>query len=166
MKLYIMRHGEAVSGTPDVSRALDVTGQQEVARMAEWLFSAMDDETRPRLHIVASPYDRAQQTARIMSRQLQVDDVMALPLITPDAPVESVIEWLADNVGVGADDAPWMLVSHMPLVAELTGRLVDGGPQARLPMGTADIVELEAEVWADGCARLVRHVTPDSATIS
>lgn len=164
MKIYIMRHGEAVSGTPDARRALDITGQQEVANIAEWFASTLG-EAAHRLKIVASPYDRAQQSARIVGRTLRVDDIMTLPIMTPDAPPGAMIEWLADNVDAREDDAPWLFVSHMPLVAELVGQLVDGGPNARLPLGTADVVALEADVWAAGCATLLRHVTPDSATL-
>ncbi|MFC0269202.1 phosphohistidine phosphatase SixA [Kushneria aurantia] len=165
MKIYVMRHGEAASGSPDARRPLDTTGQQEVARIADWFASLMGDDAH-RLTIVASPYDRAQQTARIVGRALQVDDIMTLPIMTPDAPPQEMIDWLADHLDPRENNAPCLFVSHMPLVAELVGQLVDGGANARLPMGTADVVELEAEVWAAGLARLVRHVTPQNATIA
>lgn len=164
MKIYVMRHGEAASGTPDAHRPLDITGQQEVARIADWFILALGDR-RHQLKVVASPYDRAQQSARIIGQALQVDDIMTLPIMTPDAPPATLIEWLTHNVDPREDDAPWLFVSHMPLVAELVGQLVDGSPNARLPMGTADVVELEAQVWAAGCATLVRHVTPATAAI-
>ncbi|WP_106477219.1 phosphohistidine phosphatase SixA [Phytohalomonas tamaricis] len=159
MKLFIMRHGEAATGTPDAKRPLDLTGQQEVASMAAWFESYLSQDECRALRVVSSPYDRAQQTARIIAQQLHVDEIMALPLITPDAPVDAVIEWLAEHI----DETPWLVVSHMPLVGDLVGRLVDGGMQARLPLGTADVVALEADVWAAGCSTLKQHVTPATA---
>ncbi|GHC18393.1 phosphohistidine phosphatase SixA [Kushneria pakistanensis] len=164
MKIYVMRHGEAASGTPDAHRPLDTTGQKEVASIADWFVSQLGDRGR-QLRIVASPYDRAQQSASIIARALQVDDIMTLPIMTPDVPPQTLIEWLTHNVDPQHDDTPWLFVSHMPLVAELVGQLVDGGPNARLPMGTADVIELDAQVWAAGCATLVRHVTPATAAL-
>ena len=158
MKLFVMRHGEAASGTPDASRPLEPLGEEEVLRTAQWLKHYLSDDEAAGLNIIASPYKRARQTADIVARTLGLSSSLLLPLITPDAPAESAIDWLA---GHASDGSPWLLVSHMPLVADLVGRLVDGGPHARLPLGTADIVALESEVWAAGCATLKVHKSPN-----
>lgn len=152
--LWIMRHGEAAPGWPDAQRELTVHGQQEVVRMAEWLTSTLEEQRLERLHIAASPYVRARQTAAIVAERLG-RPVDTLPLITPNDPPEPVIDWLQHN----ADGVPWLLVSHMPLVGALTGRLIEGGIRSSLAMPTAAIAALEADVWAAGCARLtaLRH---------
>ncbi|MCM5703560.1 phosphohistidine phosphatase SixA [Larsenimonas salina] len=160
MKLFIMRHGEAASGTPDASRPLEPLGEQEVRQSAQWLKETLTDSERESLTIVGSPYKRARQTADLVAQALGAASSLSLPLITPDAPPESVIEWLHENA---SDGSPWLLVSHMPLVADLVGRLVDGGTHARMPMGTADIAVLDADVWAAGCATLITHQTPGQA---
>lgn len=154
--VWIMRHGQAASGQPDDQRPLTEEGQREAARMGQWLFATLDEAQRRHLTIVTSPYLRARQTARIVADQLEVDrPVEELPLITPDDPIEPVLDWLQAHVV----DAPCLLVSHMPLVGSLTARLADGDPRSSLPMPTAAIAGLEAEVWAAGCARLTvfRH---------
>ncbi|SHF42485.1 phosphohistidine phosphatase, SixA [Modicisalibacter ilicicola DSM 19980] len=147
--LWIMRHGQAGQGHPDPRRELTGHGRAEVARMAEWLAESLDAAQRSRLHIVASPYTRAQQTAEIVAERLG-GEVATLSLITPDDPVEPVIDWLQD----GAHETPQLLVSHMPLVGALSARLIEGDPRSSLPMPTAAIAVLQAEVWAPGCARL------------
>ncbi|MDW7747203.1 hypothetical protein [Halomonas sp.] len=53
-----------------------------------------------------------------------------------------------------------MLVSHMPLVAALTGLLVEGRGDRGPGFPTAAVAELEAEVWAAGCARLCGFTNP------
>ncbi len=152
--LWVMRHGEAGPGHPDPQRDLTDRGREEVSRMATWLAATLDSDVRAQLRIVASPYRRAQQTAQIVAARLD-RPVETLALITPDDPLEPVIDWLQDN----ALQAPWLLVSHMPLVGALTGRLVEGDPRSSLPMPTAAVAVLEAEVWAAGCAQLTdfRH---------
>ncbi|WP_027349946.1 phosphohistidine phosphatase SixA [Halotalea alkalilenta] len=155
MKLYVMRHGEALSGSPDPERRLSELGVREANASASWLVEVLG-EAASRLEIVSSPYERAQRTAREVARGLGIERSLVLPLLTPDAPVEAVIEWLGEQPGEGDR----LVVSHMPLVAELVGRLVDGNTRARRPMSTAEVVELEADVWAAGCATLGRYYLP------
>lgn len=149
LALWIMRHGQAAPGHPDPQRPLTDVGRQEVARMSMWLAERLDEAQLARLQIAASPYRRAQQTATIVADRLG-KPVQELALVTPDDPIEPVIDWLQAH----ALASPWLLVSHMPLVGGLTGRLVEGDPRHSLPMPTAAVAELEAEVWAAGCARL------------
>lgn len=159
--LWIMRHGEAGPGRPDHERRLTSAGEREVARMAAWFHGALLSDARggTALRLAASPYYRAQQTAAIMAERLGVD-VETLASFTPDDPVEPVIDWLQEF----AMGTPWLLVGHMPLVGELTGRLVEGDRRASLGFPTAAIAALEADVWASGCARLRGFHTPaDSA---
>ena len=148
--LWIMRHGQAANGRPDEQRELTAQGREEVALMADWLARSLTPAQAIELRIAASPYVRAQQTANIVAERLG-KRVETLELITPDDSVEAVIDWLqADKAG----QAAWLLVSHMPLVGSLTARLVERDPRSQLPMPTAAIAVLEADVWAAGCAEL------------
>ncbi|MDT8879847.1 phosphohistidine phosphatase SixA [Halomonas saccharevitans] len=153
-RLLIMRHGEAAPGAPDAERVLTARGEREAERMGRWLASRTDlDATR--LRLVASPYVRARQTAQRIAEPLGLE-VETLALITPDDAPGAVIDWLLDE----ADDRPLMLVSHMPLVAALTGLLVEGRAERGPGFATAAVAELTAEVRAAGCARLRRLVSP------
>jgi len=145
--LWIMRHGQAAAGQPDEKRELTAQGREEAAAMADWLACSLTSSQAAKLRIAASPYRRALQTATIVAERLD-KHVETLALITPDGSVEAVIDWLQ------AEQAFWLLVSHMPLVGRLAGRLVERDPRSQLPMPTAAIAVLEADVWAAGCAEL------------
>ncbi|WP_277810123.1 phosphohistidine phosphatase SixA [Chromohalobacter canadensis] len=153
--LYIMRHGEAVPGMPDSERSLTKQGEAEARAMGTWLDSMLANDVRAALRIVASPYRRAQQTAQWMATSLE-RPVETLPIITPDDPLEPLIDWLQQEVA----HTPCLLVSHMPLVGALVGRLVEGDVRASQPMPTAAIAALEADVWAAGCATLKHWQSP------
>ncbi|MGM0913936.1 MAG: phosphohistidine phosphatase SixA [Pseudomonadota bacterium] len=151
-RLLIMRHGEAGPGRPDVERELTGHGQQEVRRMAAWL---ADRDDLAGLRLLASPYRRARQSAAALAEALEAE-IETLPLITPDDPPQGVADWLLEQ----PHGRPLLLVSHMPLVGALSGLLVEGRADRGLAFPTAGVAELEAEVWAAGCARLARFVTP------
>lgn len=151
-RLLIMRHGEAGPGHPDVERELTGHGQQEVRRMAAWL---ADRDALAGLRLLASPYRRARQSAAALAEALEAE-VETLPLITPDDPPQAVADWLLEQ----SPGRPLLLVSHMPLVGALTGLLVEGRADRGFAFPTAGVAELEAEVWAAGCARLARFMTP------
>ncbi|MDI5890775.1 phosphohistidine phosphatase SixA [Halomonas rhizosphaerae] len=153
-RLLIMRHGEAGHGRPDAARELTGQGDRETARMACWL-AAREEPDLTRLRLLVSPYVRARQTAERIAEPLGLV-VETLPIITPDDPPEAVVEWLLEQ----PEGRPMMLVSHMPLVAALTGLLVEGRVDRGPGFPTAAVAELEAEVWAAGCARLARFTAP------
>lgn len=158
--LLIMRHGQAEPGFPDPERRLSEKGEKEARRMGRWLAKRKDlDVTR--LRLVASPYVRAQQTAALVAEALadktRVEpDIDTLELITPDDSPQVVIDWLLGE----DDDCPLILVSHMPLVAALTGMLIEGRSDAGIGFSTAAIAELHADVRAAGCSRLVGLMSP------
>lgn len=153
--VLIMRHGEAAPGFPDHARPLTSRGEQEVEAMARWLAQRVEqgELTLPTLY--ASPYVRAQQTAQRISDALGAP-LQTLSFITPEDIAADVSEWLIHH----NDEAPIMLVSHMPLVGDLAGLLVEGAPSQGLGFPTAAIAELEADVWAAGCAQLKRFTQP------
>lgn len=153
--LLIMRHGEAASGFPDSQRMLAPQGENEAASMARWLTArrAKGELALPILY--ASPYARAQQTAGIIADALGCP-LNTLDCITPDDDPAKVSDWLLAQ----PEHPLLMLVSHMPLVGGLTELLVDGRPGQGVGFATAAVAELEADVWAAGCAQLKRYTSP------
>lgn len=154
-RLWLMRHGEAAAGHPDWRRELTERGRGEVLLMSTWLAQALDHEERKHLRLVASPYVRAQQSARIVAETLD-SDVETLDCITPDDSPLTVIDWLQTEAG----GSPILLVSHMPLVGELTACLVGSAHGQGVGFATAGVAELEAGVWAAGCADLQAWQSP------
>ena len=153
--VLIMRHGEAAPGFPDHARPLTPRGEREADTMARWLASRVEQGELALPMLYASPYVRAQQTAQRISDALGAP-LNTLSFITPEDPPSDVSEWLLTH----RDDAPIMLVSHMPLVGDLAGLLVEGTPRQGVGFPTAAIAELEADVWAAGCAQLKRFTQP------
>ncbi len=153
--VLIMRHGEAAPGYPDHARRLTPRGELEAGKMARWLAQRVSEVELPMPRLYASPYARAQQTAQTLCDALG-NSLETLDFITPDDSPSAVSDWLLNQ----PDGAPIMLISHMPLVGDLAGLLVDGSPAQGIGFPTAAIAELEADVWAAGCAQLRRFTQP------
>lgn len=150
-RLFLMRHGEAGWGYPDHERELTPHGHEQAARMAGWFGQQSLEGVR--LHV--SPYVRARQTASHVAGALG-SEPQVLPIITPDDSPQAVCDWL-----LGEDhERPLILVSHMPLVGELAALLVEGRAGHGLAFATAAVAELRSDVWAAGCARLLRFIAP------
>lgn len=153
--LAIVRHGEAGPGSPDSERRLTRRGEQEAQGAGEWL------AIRPELSnatVWASPYRRAQQTAQAVI-DATGGKFETVDTITPDDSVDALVERLtALDVS-----RPLILISHMPLVGLLAGRLADGSPGGGIVFPTAGIALLEADVWAAGCATVKAFVGPPYA---
>lgn len=153
--VLIMRHGEAAPGYPDKARRLTSHGELEAEKMARWLAERVAEGELGIPRIYASPYVRAQQTAKKLCDAMGTS-LETLDFITPDDSPSGVSDWLLEQ----PEGTPIMLVSHMPLVGELAGLLVEGSPAQGIGFPTAAIAELEADVWAAGCAQLKRFTQP------
>ena len=148
MKLYIMRHGEAVSfADADRNRALSEHGCWQVTEVAKQMSGL------PLTGILVSPYLRAQQTAELMQAGMGIDvPFTCCDRLTPDASVQSVLNVLPD-------EGQWLLVSHMPLVSRLAGLLTEEAPDRGVIFSTAMVVGLEMPVVAPGLAtQVVSHL--------
>ena len=119
MKLWIMRHGEAepLRGDSDALRGLTPHGYTQAMATAEWL----SGQASGPLRIVVSPYRRARQTAEVVADVVSAVMVEQQELLVPEGDPRAVTAWLARQ-----EDEQLLLVSHMPLVSQLTGWLCDG----------------------------------------
>jgi len=153
MKLWIMRHGEAeaLRGDNDSVRGLTPHGHGQVLASARWLKA----QGLGSLRIVVSPYRRARQTADIVADIIAAVAVEQEELLTPDGDPRRVCQWLERQA-----DPQLLLVSHMPLVAQLTSWLSDG-VLAGSPFGVAQIRTLEMELVGPGQARRLAGFAPD-----
>ncbi len=150
MKLWLLRHGEAEPrARTDAERSLTDHGRLEVQAAASHL------QTRPLQAILASPYQRAQQTAEIVRQQLGFDaPVETVPWLTPESDPGDAMLYLDRRT-----EEHLLLVTHQPLVGILAGWLVHGHRETPLAMATASLAELDGEHVATGLMRLVglRH---------
>ena len=150
MRLYIMRHGEALS-QGGAERSLTPRGETEVARAGRLLAGEGID------CLLHSPALRTRQTASLVLDA--VGDI-------PHAVEESLVPptgWqrVADAAeSTGADRL--VLVSHLPLVAELVGWFTGGHPADYALPGypSGGIVTLDMELCGRGMAELSWYAFP------
>jgi phosphohistidine phosphatase SixA len=137
MRLYLVRHGEAAHGHADDARPLTATGRADVARLAERAAAAgvRVDEIRH------SGLVRARETAEILAARLVPTlGVRETTGVAPDDDDE------AAAIELSVLDAPVLIVTHMPFVARLTGRLVAGRRSAvAVPYATAELRGFERD---------------------
>lgn len=115
MKLYCMRHGEAVDAIQDQERPLTEAGTAGVQRLASHLqhIGVHFD------HVMSSEVLRAQKTAEIMASQI----APSLKIETMSSLTEnSECEGLLSDLLHWNDDT--LLVGHLPMMDDLVSQLL------------------------------------------
>lgn len=117
MKLYLVRHGEALAKDVDPDQSLSATGRANVERLAAFL----DRRGVRAERIVHSGKTRARQTAEIIAEAMANAGACAardgLAPNDPTAPVAREITGLREDT---------VLVGHLPFLGDLAARLVVG----------------------------------------
>jgi len=113
MDLILWRHAEAEPGEPDLGRRLTAKGVQQAERVGKWLDRHLPATTR----VLASPDDRAQQTAQALKRKFRVVAELG-PGASADA-VLAVEGWPDSHEAV-------LIVGHQPTLGEIASLLVSG----------------------------------------
>ena len=153
MRLYIVRHGEALNQGGS-ERSLTPRGEADIDKAGRLLAEQSVDG------VLYSPKLRTRQTAaRILDA---VGDVPAEPessLLPPSSwrRIAEVVQAAADS---GANRL--VLVSHLPLVAELVGWFSNGDPgDYRLPgFPSGGIVTLDMDIVGRGMSDLAWYAFP------
>lgn len=148
---YISRHGEAEPyAATDAERPLTLNGCEAVKKLWETL---REQGVQP-VGIISSPYVRAQQTAAIIASVFGELQVQTSTLITPDASVSTVFEWLEQEA---AQDGI-LFVSHMPLVGKWVGQLTQGlGAAISMPVAGVAAVTAERVAPGEGVLHWLEH---------
>lgn len=150
MKLWVLRHGEAEphgSRPHDSERALTTKGREEVLRSAAFLSG------QPLTAIYASPYLRAQETARIVRDALGFEpEIRTVEWLTPETDPDKVAEQLVSVSNV-------LLVSHNPLVGNLLSYLQHGAGHPPEKVSTAGLAEIDGKELLIGSMKLngIKH---------
>ena len=109
--IWVLRHGEAERDTRhDPDRALTERGKLHARAAGEWLATVAS----PELRVVASPYRRAQQTARQVLHAFPGQSIATVEWLVPDFDPRVAVAELAK-----LHDREWLLVSHQPLASAL-----------------------------------------------
>lgn len=140
MKLYLIRHGDAVASTQDVERPLSETGVRQVTQVAQKL---VQQGSSP-VQLYHSGILRAEQTAAILQKILHIPTMEKLLHLQPEADVEPVLQQLA----TWTEDT--MLVSHLPYLPQLLWSLVGGEEGSSIlfqPATTVCLTHSESNRW-------------------
>jgi phosphohistidine phosphatase SixA len=122
MKLYLARHGEAVSDLEDPKRPLSAAGRADVERVARQLAAVA--EAWSAVMVRHSPKLRAAQTAEILCAWLKpAERPREMAGLNPGDPPQAALEFIES---AGGDT---MLVGHLPHLGLLASQLLSGDPQ-------------------------------------
>ncbi|MPW63787.1 phosphohistidine phosphatase SixA [Moraxella catarrhalis] len=153
MKVIFVRHGKAAPYCEDdAGRDLTEFGRLQVQQTAQYLTKYYQLDL-----IITSPYNRADQTAKILLSQAlnlgQNPSFMSLSSITPDENPMIAIDDLEDIVrtkfGEDLDDKCVVVVCHMPIVASMVAKLENLSP-ASFELAEARVLQMS--VLAQGLA--------------
>lgn len=154
MELLLLRHGEAEArAASDEMRPLTPHGVRQADAVMSWLARS---DWRPQ-HLLISPYRRARATAKSLRDLWSRVPASTDERLTPDNTPETLLEAVA---ATGAERV--MVIGHNPVLGNTAQWLLDS--EYPLPLGTASMALLRAEVLEKGCAQLLwlRHY-PDYA---
>lgn len=126
MRVYLVRHAEALPGQPDDLRPLSPAGAEQARLLGERLA-----RVSPRV-VLSSPLLRARQTAAAIAKaadaELVVDERLA-----PGASVASLLS------AVEGHAAPVVVVAHQPDCGEIVAGLRGGEPPAYPPAAVEEL---------------------------
>ncbi|MBK8186329.1 MAG: phosphohistidine phosphatase SixA [Cellvibrio sp.] len=151
MKIFILRHGqaEAYQANDSVRRLVDkgIDDTHQIISSNIQILSSVQK-------IVASPYIRAQETATIAARLLNIESIFNTSLLEPEASLQELFSFLE-----GFAETEMLLVSHLPLVGVLANRLC-GFEENRIQFNTSSLVGIECDFPANGMGHLFleRHL--------
>ncbi len=151
MQIFILRHGEADPYTqPDCQRHLTGRGILET----EAILARQQIHLQNITQLWASPYVRAQETAKLVQKTLPHLAIQTTDLLVPEADPHRLAKAIEaaeiDNV---------LLVSHQPLVGVFLDWLAGLEPGSHR-LGTSALACIETEFVAADCGQLNWVVQP------
>ncbi len=142
MKIFIMRHGEAEHfASSDAERNLTENGISSSVAVAK---ACVEQGFREFDTVLVSPYVRAQQTWKAISKHFNASDVQTCDDITPYGQSDDVFYFvcaLAETQNLESV----LLVSHLPLVGYLTSEFVRDIAPPMFPTSGLACIEFDLE---------------------
>jgi phosphohistidine phosphatase len=146
MRLYLVRHGEALSEEEDPKRPLSEKGRGEVQRVA----SLLEDAGVLVGLVQHSGKLRAVETAAILSGPLSRDGTITHRSgLKPNDPVEPLAQQLCSMSDTDSRGG-LMLVGHLPFMERLASQLLCDDPESgmvRFPEGGVLCLEGAGKEW-------------------
>ena len=146
MKLYVLRHAEAVDHAPtDAARELTPHGLEQARRVGEF---CRQHDLAPEL-VLTSPYRRAVQTAELFAAALGQTPQEA-PFLASGMHPATALRELTAYTRLGAV----VLVGHQPDLGQLITTLIGLPREENFPVGKASLTCLDVERLLPGGASL------------
>ncbi len=147
MHIFLIRHGSYNKSIVDPSEGLSALGEKEVLEMAHTLKKL----AIPIDHTLSSPKTRAVQTAKILSRELNLENLTVCDALLPSSTPAQAIDHLLTCSG------NLLVVGHLPSIHELAETLTGSHVQGFTP---ATLVHIETSDLALGEGRVLAHFSP------
>ncbi|WP_435938205.1 phosphoglycerate mutase family protein [Moraxella bovoculi] len=164
MKLIFVRHGQAGPYcADDAGRDLTDFGRQQAHETADFLVNYSKES--PVNVIIASPYNRANQTATIILESLmdaeQNPAFITISSITPDDDpnigLDDIDCAIRHKFGMETDELTVIIVCHMPIVARMAA-ILDGLSPSGFELAECRV--FGAEVMAPELAKQIAQFIP------
>lgn len=153
MRLYFLRHADALDGDDDAMRPLSPKGKDQCRRLGQWLQRAEIDWNAA----FSSPLLRAQQTATLVLQAAdsrlagQFKEASALLNETSGTAFSRWLRGLLQYESV-------LLVGHAPTLAERVRELLSVKSEGALSLPKAGLACVETDDGRDGALKL--YLTP------
>ncbi len=150
MKVLLVRHAKAEPRPrlgllrKNDERPLTSGGRKDMAKAAKGLKRLV-----PAIDVLAtSPLARARETAEVLARRYDHDDIVDVAALSPGGEPQALVEWLRGQ----RKDAVVALVGHEPDLGGFAGYLLTGRRESFLPFkkGGACLIDLADGPVADG----------------
>ena len=118
MELILWRHADAEDATPgksDLERSLTAKGEKQARRVADWLGKRLPQDVR----ILASPAQRAQQTARALAKHFETSG---------DVGAAAVPQSVLTAAGWPDGDGTIVVIGHQPTLGQAAALALTGRP--------------------------------------
>lgn len=145
MKIFILRHGNAMSmtsGHTDKHRCLSEKGFQQLHQVSKWM---QQHQYRPEL-ILSSPYKRCRQTAETIQQDLSLGKKSCerIPIEYEDCLIYGSDPMQTLKLIMSLEVESVLLCSHMPLVSELAHMFAPGAMTTGFR--TAELVKIRYDL--------------------
>lgn len=167
MNIWIMRHGEAEPTAPtDVQRALTEEGRKMSFEQGKWIGEQLINQGVKLDKIIVSPYTRTRQTYKQVVAGMQAVNfvqsfansqesgiVSYWDKVTPDSSTYNI--YLHSDMLRGLGKKNVLIISHLPLVLDLTHELLEQSVFVPFYPATAICIE-----WFGEDGKIIAGRTP------
>jgi len=153
MLLYLLRHAEAVDkAESDAARALTKKGVSQAHKVGKF---CIKNNFTPAI-ILTSPLKRAEQTARIVAKEIKNAEFIVNPMLSAGMQPETAL----DELKTYARFPSLMLVGHEPDFSLLAASLLGIPLSESLRLRKASLTAMELSALRPGAAVLIFTLPP------